>query len=206
MAEKLSVVMARKHLEAADVALIVIDATEGVTGGDATIAGYAHEAGRSVVIVINKWDAVTTGRTDGKPPADPAIFEQQARRQLKFLSYAPIVFVSATTGRNVPKLFSTLELVANERRKRIGTGEMNRFLAHVDFERASVPVAKRVRILYMTQAAVSPPTFILFTDRAVKLHFSYQRFLENQIRDTFGFVGSPIWIKTRARNPEKQKR
>jgi GTP-binding protein len=206
MAEKLSVVMARKHLEAADVALIVIDATEGVTGGDATIAGYAHEAGRSVVIVINKWDAVTTGRTDGKPPADPAIFEQQARRQLKFLNYAPIVFVSATTGKNIPKLFSTLELVATERRKRIGTGEMNRFLAHVDFERASVPVAKRVRILYMTQAAVSPPTFILFTDRAVKLHFSYQRFLENQIRDAFGFLGSPIWIKTRARNAAKEKR
>ena len=200
MAEKLSVVMARKHLEAADVALIVIDATEGVTGGDATIAGYAHEAGRSVVIVINKWDLVTTARTDGKPPADPAIFEQQARRQLKFLNYAPIVFVSATTEKNIPKLFSTLELVAAERRKRIGTGEMNRFLAHVDFERASVPVSKRVRILYMTQAAVSPPTFILFTDRAVKLHFSYQRFLENQIRAAFGFVGSPIWIKVRARN------
>jgi GTP-binding protein len=206
MAEKLSVVMARKHLEAADVALLVIDATEGVTAGDATIAGYAHEAGRSVVIVINKWDAVTTGRTDGKPPADPAIFEQQARRQLKFLNHTPLVFVSATTGKNVPKLFSTLELVAAERRKRIGTGEMNRFLAHVDFERASVPVAKRVRILYMTQAAVSPPTFILFTDRAVKLHFSYQRFLENQIRDAFGFVGSPIWIKTRARNAPKEKR
>src|SRR5215469_6943959 len=206
MAEKLSVVMARKHLEAADVALIVIDATEGVTGGDATIAGYAHEAGRSVVIVINKWDAVTTGRIDGKPAADPTIFEQQARRHLKFLNYAPIVFVSATTGKNIPELFSTLELVAKERRKRIGTGEINRFLAHVDFERASVPVAKRVRILYMTQAAVSPPTFILFTDRAVKLHFSYQRFLENQIRDAFGFVCSPIWIKVRARNAGKEKR
>ena len=205
MAEKLSVVMARKHLEAADVALIVMDATEGVTAGDATIAGYAHEAGRSVVIVINKWDAVTTDRTDGKPPADPTIFEQQARRQLKFLNYAPIVFVSATTGKNVPKLFSTLELVAKERRKRIGTGEINRFLAHVDFERASVPVAKRVRVLYMTQAAVSPPTFILFTDRAVKLHFSYQRFLENQIRDAFGFVGTPIWIKVRARNRPQAK-
>jgi GTP-binding protein len=182
-----------------------MDATEGVTAGDATIAGYAHEAGRSVVIVINKWDAVTTDRTDGKPPADPTIFEQQARRQLKFLNYAPIVFVSATTGKNVSKLFSTLELVAKERQKRIGTGEINRFLAHVDFERASVPVAKRVRVLYMTQAAVSPPTFILFTDRAVKLHFSYQRFLENQIRDAFGFVGTPIWIKVRARNAPKAK-
>src|SRR5271165_5431112 len=206
MAEKLSVVMARKHLEAADVALVIIDATEGVTAGDATIAGYAHESGRSVVIVVNKWDLVTTARTDGKPAADPAIFEQQARRQLKFLNYAPIVFVSATTGKGLSKLYATLELVSKERRKRIGTGEMNRFLARVDFERASVPVSKRVRILYMTQAAVSPPTFILFTDRAVKLHFSYQRFLENQIREAFGFVGTPIWIKTRARNAAKEKK
>jgi GTPase len=203
MAEKLSVVMARKHLEAADVALILIDATEGVTAGDATIAGYAHESGRSVIVVINKWDLVTTGRTDGKPPAERSVYEEQVRRHLKFLSYAPVLFVSATTGKNIDKLFSALELVARERRKRIGTGEMNRFLARVDFERASVPVAKRVKILYMTQAAVSPPTFILFTDRAVKLHFSYQRFLENQIRAAFGFVGTPIWIKNRAR---KEKR
>jgi GTP-binding protein len=205
MAEKLSVVMARKHLEAADVALIVIDATEGVTSSDATIAGYAHESGRSAIVVINKWDAVTTGRTDGKPPADPAIFEQQARAQLKFLSYAPVVFISAATGKNVPRLYLFLEKVASERRKRISTGEMNRFLAKIDFDRASVPVSKRVRILYMTQAAVSPPTFILFTDRAVKLHFSYQRFLENQIRDAFGFVGTPIWMKVRARNASKNK-
>jgi GTPase len=200
MAEKLSVVMARKHLEAADVALILIDAVEGVTAGDATIAGYAHESGRSVIIVVNKWDLITTARTDGKPPADPKVYEEQVRYHLKFLAYAPVVFVSAVKGKNIDKLFSTLELVAHERRKRIGTGEMNRFLGRVDFERASVPMSKRVKILYMTQAAVSPPTFILFTDRAVKLHFSYQRFLENQIREAFGFVGTPIWIKNRARN------
>jgi GTPase len=222
MADKLSVVMARKHLEAADVALILIDATEGVTAGDATIAGYAHESGRSVIIVINKWDLVSTpasatpalaggpakktARSDGKPPAERAVYEEQVRRHLKFLSYAPVLFVSATTGHNIDKLFSTLELVASERRKRIGTGEMNRFLSRIDFERASVPVAKRVKILYMTQAAVSPPTFILFTDRAVKLHFSYQRFLENQIRAAFGFVGTPIWIKNRARNERVGKK
>ncbi len=207
MAEKLSVVMARKHLDAADVALIIIDATEGVTAGDATIAGYAHESGRSVIVVINKWDLVTSNRNDGKPPADRSIYEQQVRRHLKFLSYAPVIFVSATTGQNLGQLFSTLELVAHERRKRIGTGEMNRFLARIDFERASVPVAKRVKIYYMTQAAVSPPTFILFTDRAVKLHFSYERFLENQIRAAFDFVGTPIWIKNRARQaPDRQKR
>jgi GTPase len=203
MAEKLSVVMARKHLEGADVALMLIDATEGVTASDATIAGYAHESGRSVVVVINKWDLVTDKRTDGKPPAERRVYEEQVGRHLKFLSYAPVLFVSATTGRNLDKLFSTLELVARERRKRIGTGEMNRFLSRVDFERASVPMAKRVKILYLTQARVSPPTFILFTDRAVKLHFSYQRFLENQIRAAFGFVGTPIWIKNRARNEKK---
>jgi GTPase len=206
MAEKLSVVMARKHLEGADVALMIIDAVEGVTASDATIAGYAHESGRSVIVVINKWDLVTTARTDGKPAAERSVYEEQVRRHLKFLSYAPVVFVSATLGKNLDKLFSTLELVSRERRKRIGTGEMNRFLAHVDFERASVPVAKRVKIFYMTQAAVSPPTFILFTDRPVKLHFSYQRFLENQIRAAFGFIGSPIWIKNRARNEPKGKK
>ena len=203
MAEKLSVVMARKHLEGADVALMLIDAVEGVTASDATIAGYAHESGRSVIIVINKWDLVTDKRTDGKPRADRSVYEEQVRRHLKFLSYAPVLFISATTGRNLDKLFSTLELVARERRKRIGTGEMNRFLSKVDFERASVPMAKRVKILYLTQAGVSPPTFVLFTDRAVKLHFSYQRFLENQIRAAFGFVGTPIWIKNRARNENK---
>jgi GTP-binding protein len=203
MAEKLSVVMARKHLEGADVALMLIDAVEGVTASDATIAGYAHESGRSIILVINKWDLVTDKRSDGKPPAERSVYEEQVRRHLKFLSYAPVLFVSATTGRNLDKVFSTLELVARERRKRIGTGEMNRFLAKIDFERASVPVAKRVKILYMTQAGVSPPTFILFTDRAVKLHFSYQRFLENQIRAAFGFVGTPIWIKNRARNVNK---
>jgi len=206
MAEKLSVVMARKHLEGADVALMLIDAVEGVTASDATIAGYAHESGRSVIIVINKWDLVTDKRTDGKPSADRSVYEEQVRRHLKFLSYAPVLFVSATTGRNLDKVFSTLELVARERRKRIGTGEMNRFLSKVDFERASVPMAKRVKILYMTQAGVSPPTFILFTDRAVKLHFSYQRFLENQIRAAFGFVGTPIWIKNRAKNEPRDRR
>jgi GTPase len=198
MAEKLSVVMARKHLESADVALMVIDATEGVTSSDATIAGYAHESGRSIVIVVNKWDLVTHARTDGKPPAERSIFEEQARRAMKFLNYAPVVFVSAASGKGVKELFSKLEHVAAERRKRVTTGEMNRFLKQVDFERASVPSAKRVRIKYVTQAATSPPTFILFTDRAVKLHFSYQRFLENEIRKAFGFEGSPIWIKNRA--------
>jgi GTP-binding protein len=199
MAEKLSVVMARKHLEAADVALLVIDAIEGVTALDATIGGYAHETGRSVVVVINKWDLAATQRQDGNRPADRGLYEKQARHALKFLSYAPVLFVSATTGQGMEKIFPTLEKVAAERRKRISTGEINRFLKTVDFDRASVPASKRVKIRYLTQAATSPPTFILFTDRKVKLHFSYERFLENQIRRAFGFSGTPIWIKNRAR-------
>jgi GTPase len=199
MAEKLSVVMARRHLESADVALLVIDATEGVTASDATIGGYAHESGRSVVIVVNKWDLVTTGRTDGKPPAERAIFERQLRAVLKYLSYAPVVFISATEGRYVSRVLDQVLHVAAERRKRVSTGQMNRFLDRIDFQRASVPMSKRVRIYYMTQAAVAPPTFVLFTDRDVKLHFSFERFLENQIRDAFGFAGSPIWFKVRAR-------
>jgi GTPase len=203
MAEKLSVVMARRHLEAADVSLLMIDATEGVTASDATIGGYAHESGRSVVIVVNKWDLVTTGRTDGKPPADRAIFEQQVRRALKYLDYAPILFLSAATAqkdsRSLNRLLDTTIRVAQERRKRVTTGQMNRFLERIDFQKAGVPMSKRMRILYMTQAAVAPPTFVLFTDRDVKLHFSFERFLENQIREAFGFEGSPIWFKVRAR-------
>jgi GTP-binding protein len=211
MAEKLSVVMARRHLEAADVSLLVIDATEGVTASDATIGGYAHESGRSVVIVVNKWDLVTTGRTDGKPPADRKIFEDQLRQHLKYLDYAPVVFLSAAhaTGAALNRVLDTAIRVAEERRKRVSTGQMNRFLEKVDFQRAGVPMSKRLRIFYMTQAAVAPPTFVLFTDRDVKLHFSFERFLENQIREAFGFEGSPIWFKVKPRNKktaEKESR
>jgi GTP-binding protein len=199
MAEKLSVVMARRHLEAADVALLIIDATEGVTSSDATIGGYAHESGRSVILVINKWDLVTTARTDGKPPADKEIFEEQVRKVLKYLAYAPVVFISASEGKNIHTVLKLVKQVAAERRKRVSTGQMNRFLEKIDFQRATVPAANKMRIFYMTQAAVAPPTFILFTNRQVKLHFSFQRFLENQIRAAFGFLGSPIWFKVRAR-------
>jgi GTP-binding protein len=213
MAEKMSVVMARRHLEAADVALLVLDATEGVTAADATIGGYAHESGRSVIIIVNKWDAVTTGRSDGKPPADREIFEKQLRTVLKYLSYAPVIFLSALEGtgpegkgaKTMLRVLNEVKAVAAERRKRVSTGQMNRFLERIDFQRAPVPMAKRVRIFYMTQAAVAPPTFVLFTDRDVKLHFAFERFLENQIREAFGFKGTPIWFKVRARNEKKNE-
>ena len=209
MAEKLSVVMSRKHLEEADIALFMVDATEGVSALDATIAGYAHESGRSVIIVVNKWDLVASGEKraisqsraariqDSKRAHDRQVYEQRLRYGLKFLDYAPVVFISAHTGKGTEKLLPLIEQVAAERRKRISTSEMNRFLKSVDFDRASVPASRRVKIYYMTQAAVAPPTFVLFTDRPVKLHFSYERFIENQIRRAFGFVGTPIWIKSR---------
>ena len=203
MAEKLSVVMARRHLEAADVALLIIDATEGVTASDATIGGYAHESGRSVILIVNKWDAVTSARTDGKPPADRDIFEKQLRRALKYLDYAPVLFLSAKEGKGMKGVLKEVRKLAAERRKRVTTGQMNRFLDKIDFQRAPVPMAKRIRIFYMTQAAVAPPTFVLFTDRNIKLHFAFERFLENQIRATFGFEGTPIWFKVKARNADK---
>ena len=160
-------------------------------------------AGARVVVVVNKWDAVTTARGDmDKPPADSRVYEEQVRRVLKFLDYAPVIFVSALNGKNVKRVFETVERVARERWRRITTGEMNRFLKTVDFERASVPARNKVKIYYMTQAAVAPPTFILFTDKDVKLHFSYQRFLENQVREAFTFEGTPIWFKV---SPRKRK-
>ena len=212
MAEKLSVVMSRKHLEDADIALFMVDATEGVSGLDATIAGYAHESGRSIIILVNKWDLVASGEKraisqskaariqDAKRPQDRKLYEERLRYGLKFLAYAPVLFISAENGRGTDKILPLIEEVAAERRKRIPTGEMNRFLKTIDFDRASVPMSKRVKIYYLTQAGVAPPTFVLFTDRPVKLHFSYQRFLENQLRKAFKFMGSPIWIKNRARD------
>jgi GTP-binding protein len=211
MAEKLSVIMARKHLEAADVSLLIIDAAEGVAALDANIGGYAHESGRSVIIVINKWDLITrTGPDgmrlfDGKPPADQKIYEQEVRDKLKYLDYAPLLFISAVDGKNIESVFKKVELVSRERRKRVTTGQMNKFLEKVDFQRASVPMNKRVRIYYMTQGAVAPPTFVLFTDKDIKMHFSFERFLGNQIRENFGFIGSPIWFKIKARNKKKQE-
>lgn len=195
MAEKLSVVMARKHLEQADIALMVLDGAapeeEGVLALDATIAGYAVEAQRSVILVVNKWDqAEARGRTrEG--------FERRVRERLKFLAFAPVVFVSALEGTGMRALFAAIARVARERRKRIPTAALNRFLATVDFARAPVPAGQRARILYLAQVSLAPPQFVLFLDRARRLHFSYRRFVENQLRRAFGFEGTPILLKAR---------
>jgi GTP-binding protein len=195
MAEKLSVVMARKHLEQADVALIVLDAAEPEEGGvlslDATIAGYAVEALRSCLIVVNKWDrARALGRSQEE-------YKRRVRERLKFLAFAPIVFISAQEGTGMPKLEAAIGRVARERHKRVPTAALNRFLATVDFTRAPTPLGQRVRILYLSQVSTAPPQFVLFLDRARPLHFAYRRFLENQLRQAFGFEGTPLLLKTR---------
>ena len=192
LAEKLSVIQARKHLERSDVALLMIDATEGVNALDTHIGGYAHESGRSVVIVVNKWDLVKKG------PTTTQDYTAALRRRLKYLDYAPIVFISAERGQRLEKLVATIAEVAAARRMRVPTAEMNRFLEQLDLARVPGPSHRPLRIYYLTQAGVAPPTFIAFTNRPGKLHFSVERYLENRIRERFGFTGTPIVIRSRA--------
>ncbi|HMG35966.1 MAG TPA: ribosome biogenesis GTPase Der [Blastocatellia bacterium] len=195
MAEKLSVVMARRHLERADVAILLIDAIEGPTALDATIAGYAHEAGASLVVAVNKWDVVEKDNyTVGQ-------YERRVREMIKFADYAPVVFVSAKTGQRVAKLLELASQAYTERNKRISTAELNRFFElNLEQPRATTPSRNPLRVLYITQAAVAPPTFVLFTSSRspkAKLHFSYERYVENRLREEFGFFASPIRIKQR---------
>ncbi|HZT72106.1 MAG TPA: ribosome biogenesis GTPase Der [Terriglobales bacterium] len=191
MAEKLSVVMARQHLRRADLALVLLDAAEGVVALDATIAGYASEGGKSCILVVNKWDLAR------RAGARRHEFERAARERLKFLAFAPMVFISAAGGSGLGALFDAIGQVLEQRQRRVSTAELNRFLATLDFERAPVPQSRRIKIYYLTQAEAAPPTFVLFVDKPRPLHFSFRRFLENQIRRAFGFLGTPIEFKLR---------
>jgi len=184
MAEKLSVVMARRHLRMANVALMILDATEGVLALDATIAGYAHEEGRALILCVNKWDAVKD-RNQKK-------FLEQIEDELKFMEYVPVVFLSARSGQGTKTLFPLIRKVFDSASKRIGTGELNRFVETLKWEYNN-------RIRYMTQVATRPPKFMVFTDHAAKLHFSAERFLINRLRENFDFEGTPIVIKTQRR-------
>ncbi|HYL10892.1 MAG TPA: ribosome biogenesis GTPase Der [Candidatus Acidoferrales bacterium] len=249
VAEKLAVVMARKSLERADVALLIIDASLGVTSTDATIAEYAEQSGRSVNLVMNKWDlAVAAAREaaedavhhaalqaapkiprkapaqrhprsparkgkarDTRAPAFDAAqllkdYEVLVRDKLKFLSYAPVIFLSAKTGERTGKLYELIDRVAAARRRRISTGELNRWLAEVDLDRGTSPAGRRIKIFYVTQASASPPTFILFTNQTQRLHFSYERFLENQLRARFDFTGAPIRFMQRLKERRGRSR
>ena len=199
-AEKISVVMARQNLEQADVAVLMIDAIEGPTALDATIGGYAHEAGASLIIAVNKWDAIE------KDTHTTSIFERRVRDMMKFADYAPVVFISAKSGLRVTKLLELARHAYGERSKRISTSELNRFFErHLEQPRATTSSRYPLRVLYMTQASTRPPTFVLFTSSRspkAKLHFSYERYLINRLREEFGFVATPIRIKQRKKRGE----
>jgi GTP-binding protein len=198
-AEKLAVMSARNAIERCEIALCMFDATEGVTGQDATVAGYAEDAGRAALILVNKWDAEQHGPDDYKK------FEDQLRFRLKFLAYAPLLFISAKTGRNVEKIFPQIDRIVAGYRKKFRTSELNTILERALTAHNPPAVrGKPRRFYYVTQLKSGPPTFALFSNVDEPLHFSYRRYLENQFRDALGLPGCPIHFVIRARKGMKK--
>lgn len=193
--ESVSVLLSRRSIEDADIVVLVVDAAAGATDQDATIAGEADRLGKGVIIAANKWDL-----TKDRGPDYVKEFDEALRRQLKFLDYAPVLHISARTGERASKLLETIDRVSASRRKRVTTGDLNRFVeAATAAHPPASPGHRHVRVLYAAQTNVAPPTFVFFTNVATSFHFSYVRFLENRIRDEFGFMGTPIRIQVRAR-------
>lgn len=196
--EKFSVLRAAMAIERSDVCLILIDANEGVTEQDTKVAGMAHESGKACIIVVNKWDAVD------KDDKTMDRMRQDIRRDLSYMTYAPIVFISALTGQRVPRLFQLIQYVNDQASMRITTGMLNSLLADAT-ARVQPPTDKgrRLKIYYMTQAGIRPPHFVCFCNDAKLFHFSYQRYLENQIRATFGLEGTPIRLTIRQKGDKE---
>ncbi len=196
--EKFSVLRATMAIERSDVCLIMIDANEGVTEQDTKVAGLAHEAGKACIIVVNKWDAV---EKDGKTMKR---MEEDIRRDLSYMTYAPVVFLSALTGQRVEKLFEQIVRVNMMANLRVSTGTLNSVLADAT-TRVQPPTDKgrRLKIYYMTQVGVKPPHFVVFCNDAKLFHFSYQRYLENQIRATFGLEGTPVRLTIRQKGDKE---
>jgi len=193
--ESLSVIIARRAMEHADVAVLVIDSVEGATDQDAAIAGEADRLGCGILIAANKWDLMK-----GQGSEHVKIFDDKLRQQLKFLDYAPVLHISALTGERAPKVLETIDRVAASRLKRVATSQLNRFVAEVTAAHPPAsPGRREVRILYAAQTAVAPPTFVFFTNVATSFHFSYTRYLENRLRETFGLEGTPLRIEVRRR-------
>jgi GTP-binding protein len=200
-AEKLAVISARKAIERCEIALVMIDATEGVTGQDATVAGYAEDAGKAAMILVNKWDAGEHAQDDAKK------FEDKVRFEMKFLSYAPLEFISARSGRRVEKVFPKIDTIIEGYRRRFRTSELNAILERaVAAHHPPTVRGKQRRFYYMTQLKAGPPTFALFSNVDEPLHFSYKRYLENQFREAFSLVGCPIHFVIRARKGMKKER
>jgi GTP-binding protein len=195
--EFVSVALAKEAIADADVVALLIDAREGATDQDAAIGGEVDRAGRGIVIVANKWDLVKSQERNFAKK-----FDDDLRFKMRFLDYAPILHISALTGERAPKVIETLDTIAAARRKRIPTPALNKWLEQITLANPPVsPGRKHVRILYAAQIGVAPPSFVFFTNVATTFHFSYERFLVNQLREEFGFVGSPIRIQVRRRKP-----
>ena len=195
--DKLSAVMARRSLERADLALVVLDAAEGVTTQDARIAGYAEAAGRAVVLVVNKWDLV--GTSDRAPE-----LVRSLRERLPFLTHAPVIFTSARAGTGLRELFETIDRVALDYAKEITTGELNRVITAAVERRPPAGVhGKTLKIFYGTQTATRPPTFLLFVNDPAALHFSYERYLVSALRERFGLAGCAVRLRLRRRRPSR---
>ena len=193
--ESVSVLLAQRAIESADIVVLVVDASVGATDQDAAIAGAADRAGRGVIVAANKWDLMKD-----RGPDFVKEFDEQLHRALKFLDYAPVLHISATTGERTPRLLETIDRVAAARRTRIRTPELNRLVERISLEHPPAsPGRKHVRILYATQTGIAPPTFVFFTNVATSFHFSYTRYLENRLREAFGFEGTPIRMHVRAR-------
>ena len=197
--ERYSVLRAQMAIERSDVCLILIDATEGVTEQDTKVAGLAHEAGKACIIVVNKWDLV---EKDGKTMDR---MREDVRRDLSYMAYAPILFISAATGQRVDRLFELIQYVNNQASTRITTGMLNSVLADAQ-TRVQPPTDKgrRLKIYYMTQVGITPPHFVIFCNDARLFHFSYQRYIENCIRNTFGLEGTPIKITIRQKGDKEE--
>lgn len=198
--EHYSVLRAYMAVDRSDVCVIIIDATVGFTEQDSKVAGYAHEQGKACIVAINKWDAVdkTTGTMDE--------FTNKLKEDFSFMSYVPFIFISAKTGQRVEKLFDMINDVNRQNSMRVSTGMLNDVLSYAT-TRVQPPSDKgrRLKIYYMTQPSTKPPTFVVFVNRADLFHFSYQRYLENQIRQTFGLTGTPVRFITRERGREDVK-
>ncbi len=194
--EHYSVLRAYMAVDRADVCVIMIDATTGFTEQDSKVAGYAHEQGKGCIVAVNKWDAV-----EDKNDKTMQEFRKKLENDFSFMSYVPFIFISAKTGQRVEKLFGMIKNVAEQNAMRVTTGMLNDVLAYA-VARVQPPSdkGKRLKIYYMTQASTKPPTFVCFVNRADLFHFSYQRYLENQIRETFGLEGTPIKMIVRERN------
>ena len=192
--EKYSIIRAKMAIERSDVCVIMVDATQGFTEQDSKIAGLAHEAGKGCVIAVNKWDAI---EKDNKTMSE---FRKKLQNDFSFMSYAPIIFISAKTGQRLDVLFETIKMVANSNSMRISTGTLNDLLSQA-VTRVQPPSDKgrRLKIYYMTQASTKPPTFVCFVNSAQLFHFSYQRYIENRIRETFGLEGTPVHFVIRER-------